>query len=92
MTGQTLTLKDIQPAEGGPIPPAWVAAMAHLHDATIARDELRSAATQQLRDDAAVRFGQEIEKLFEQMKALRDSGATGVISNFLCRRPRHGHA
>jgi hypothetical protein len=54
----------------------------------VARDALRSAPTQQLRDDAAVMFGREIEKLFEQMVELRKSGATGVITNFLCKRER----
>ena len=82
------TLRDIQSPEGSPVPKAWTNAIAHLHDAQVARDALRSAPTQQLRDDAAVAFGREIEKLFEQMVELRQSGATGVITNFLCKRGR----
>ena len=84
----TPTLRDIQSLDGSPVPPAWTNAIAHLHDAQVARDALRSAPTQQLRDDAAVEFGREIEMLFEQMVELRKSGATGVITNFLCKRER----
>lgn len=82
------TLKDIQAPEGSPVPVAWTNALAHLQDAAVARDCLRSGATQMDRDDAAVRFGQSIEKLFEQMLELKTSGATGVITSYLCKRPR----
>ena len=82
------TLSEIHSPDGSPVPRAWTAALVHLHDAAIARDCLRSAATQQLRDEAAVRFGHEIEKMFEQMLELRASGATGVITNLLCKRGR----
>lgn len=84
----TPTLRDIQSPDGSPVPKAWTNAMVHLHGAQIARAALRGAPTQQLRDDAAVEFGREIEKLFEQMVELRQSGATGVITNFLCKRER----
>lgn len=84
----TPTLREIQSPEGSPVPKAWTAAMGHLHAAQVARDALRGAPTQQMRDDAAVEFGREIEKLFEQMVELRKSGATGVITNFLCKRER----
>lgn len=82
------TLSDIQSPDGSPMPAAWGAAMGHLHAAQVARDALRSAPTQQMRDDAAVEFGREIEKLFEQMLELRKSGATGVITSILCKRGR----
>lgn len=84
----TPTLRDIQSSDGSPVPKAWTDAIAHLHDAQVARDALRGAPTQQMRDDAAVAFGREIELLFEQMLELRKSGATGVITNFLCKRER----
>lgn len=80
------SLSDIQSPHGSPVPKAWAAAMVHLHGAQIARDALRGAPTRQMRDDAAVTFGQEIEKLFEQMLELRESGATGVITAYLCKR------
>ena len=83
-----VTLSDIQSPEGSPVPKAWTAALTHLGAAQVARDALRSAPTQQMRDDAAVEFGREIEKLFEQMLALRESGATGVITAYLCKRGR----
>lgn len=82
------TLRDIQAAEGSPVPKAWTAALTHLEAARIARDALRRAPTQQMRDDAAVEFGREIEKLFEQMLELRQVGATGVITAHLCKRGR----
>lgn len=81
-------LRDIQSPEGSPVPKAWTAAMVHLHAAQIARAALRGAPTQQLRDDAAVAFGREIEMLFEQMLELRETGATGVITAHLCKRGR----
>lgn len=82
------TLSEIQSPDGSPVPRAWTAAMVHLHAAQIARAGLRGARTQQMRDAAAVEFGQEIEKLFEQMLELRESGATGAITSFLCKRGR----
>lgn len=82
------SLSDIQSPEGSPVPKAWTAAMVHLNCAQVARDALRAAPTQQMRDDAAVEFGRELEKLFEQMLELRNSGATGVITALLCKRRR----
>lgn len=81
-------LATIQSPSGSPVPPAWTAAIAHLHAAQVARDAHRSAPTQQMRDDAAVEFGREIERLFEQMLELHKAGATGVITNLLCKRGR----
>ena len=83
-----VSLAQIQRPEGSPVPPAWSNALLHLHAAKVARDGLRSAGNQQMRDDAAVTFGQEIEKLFEQMLELRENGATGVITAYLCKRGR----
>lgn len=82
------SLSDIQSPDGSPVPKAWVGAMTHLHGAQIARLALRGAPTQQMRDAAAVEFGREIEKLFEQMLELRESGATGVITAYFCKRGR----
>mgnify|MGYP000160783949 CR=1 FL=1 len=84
----TVTLAQIQSPEGSPVPVAWNNALLHVHNAKVARDGMRGATTQQMRDDAAVHFGQEIEKLFEQMLELRETGATGVITAYLCKRGR----
>ena len=83
-----VALTDIQNPEGAAVPRAWTAAMTHLHGAQVARDSIRAATTQQMRDDATVRFGHEMEKLFEQMLELRTSGATGVITMILSKRER----
>lgn len=82
------TLADIQSADGSPVPRAWTAAMVHLNGAEVAREALRTAPTQQMRDDATVEFGRALEGLFEQMFELRSSGATGVITALLCKRGR----
>lgn len=87
MSGAVKTLADIQAPDGSPVPRAWTAALMHLNAAEIERASFRSAmATPQVRDDAAVRFGQAIEKLFEQMLELQKSGAAGVITAYLCKR------
>lgn len=83
------TLSEIQSPDGSPVPRAWTAAMVHLHAAQVARDGMRNpAATSQMRDEAAVRFGRELELLFDAMSALRELGGTGVITSFLCKRGR----
>lgn len=85
----SVTLAQIQRHEGSPVPPAWTAAMAHLHAAQVARDGMRNPdANSQMRDDATVRFGRELELLFDAMSQLREIGATGVITTYLSRRGR----
>lgn len=85
----TATLASIQNPEGSPVPHHWSAALAHLHAAQMARDCQRNPeATQQMRDEAAVRFGREIEGLFDAMSRLREQGGTGVITAYLCKRGR----
>lgn len=82
-------LRDIQSPDGSPVPRAWTSAMIHLQAAQVERDCLRNpGATSQMRDEAAGRFGRELEKLFDQMSLLREVGATGTITNFLCKRGR----
>lgn len=83
-----LSLKDIQAPDGSPVPRAWTQALVHLQRAEIARDCVRYAKTQMDRDDAAVRFGQQLEMLFEQMLELQKAGVTGAITNILCKRAR----
>lgn len=83
------TLAEIQSPDGSPVPRAWTSAMIHLQAAQVARECLRNPdATGQMRDEAAVTFGRELEKLFDHMSLLREVGATGIITNFLCKRGR----
>lgn len=85
----SVTLAQIQSPEGSPVPRAWTAALTHLHAAQVARDGMRNPeATGQMRDEATIRFGRELELMFDAMSQLRESGATGIITAHLCKRGR----
>jgi hypothetical protein len=83
------TLAQIQKPDGSPVPHAWTAALTHLHGAQVARDGMRNPeASGPMRDEATIRFGRELEALFDAMAELKASGATGVITAILCKRGR----
>lgn len=72
----------------GPVPLEWTRLVAAHHYARMDRDAARSGETQQLRDEAAVRYARGVDEIMDNLTALDDLRQLGRITLLLAKRER----
>ena len=70
----------------GPVPIEWTRLVAAHQFARSDRQAMRQAATQQLRDEAAVRYGRTLDEIVDNLSALDDRQELGWITSMLSGR------
>jgi hypothetical protein len=71
-----------------PVPIEWTRLVAAHQFARIDRQAIRSAETQQLRDEAAVRFGRALDEIMDNLSALDDRQMLTRMTALLAQRER----
>jgi hypothetical protein len=72
----------------GAVPIEWTRIVAAHQFARSDREAMRKAATQQLRDDAAVRYGRTVDEIMDNLSALDDRQELSRITSLLSGRGR----
>jgi|GEM_PF-6096919 len=72
----------------GPVPIEWTRVVAAHQHARSDREAIRHGATQQLRDEAALRFGRALDAIMDNLSALDDRQDLTRITALLSQRGR----
>lgn len=72
----------------GPVPIEWTRVVAAHHYARMDRETIRTGETQQVRDEAAVRFARSLDEIMDNLTALDDRHELGRITMLLARKER----
>lgn len=72
----------------GPVPIEWTQVVTSHHYARIDREMMRTGATQQLRDEATVRYSRGIDTIMDSLTALDDRQQLTRITTLLARKER----
>lgn len=73
---------------GAPVPREWTRLVEKHHFARIDRDLMRNGATQQQRDEAAIRYGRAVEQIMDDLDTLSDQKQLGRMTLLLARKER----
>lgn len=71
-----------------PVPVEWTRLVTAHHNARIDREAMRSAETQQLRDEATVRYARGVDTIMDNLTALDDRQELTRMTALLARRER----
>jgi hypothetical protein len=72
----------------GPVPIEWTRVVAAHHYARIDRETMRSGETQQLRDEATVRYARTLDEIMDNLTVLDDQHMLGRITLLLSKKER----
>lgn len=70
------------------IPAHWTRLVSLHHYARIDREQMRTGATQQARDEATVRYSRAVDQIMDHLNVLKDRGELGRITLLLSREAR----
>lgn len=69
-----------------PVPAEWTRLVGQLAQARLNREAMRSGTTQQLRDEATVRYTRAADAIIDDLAALSDAKVLGRITLLLARK------
>ncbi len=77
-------------APDGKVPLEWTRLVARHHYARREREAMRTGASSQLRDDAAIRYARAVDEMMDDLAALEDQHQLNRITALLSKKEHRG--